>query len=209
MVQFSSYQALEKLLERNQNYVSGQSSCFQGVTKQERKKLVQGQLPYAAILGCADSRVVPEFVFDAVPGELFVCRNAGNLVDENVLSSIEYAVNHLGCALICVMGHSSCGAIKAAVNHSRFKDLEQAKESFHVLKLAKRIGCHLELPGKERTIDAEVVDSTARKNVEHNCVQFMLQSPTISKMVKSRVIGLVGLWHELESGKIDVITQLT
>ena len=75
------------------------------------------QHPFAIILGCADSRVIPELIFDQGVGDLFVIRLAGNVADDAVIASIEYAIEHLGTRLVVVLGHENCGAVKAAVNH--------------------------------------------------------------------------------------------
>src|SRR6266700_5152546 len=83
-----------------------------------RAELAKSQHPFAIILSCSDSRVPPEIVFDEGLGDLFVVRVAGNVVDDDVLGSIEYAVEHLGSSLVVVMGHQSCGAVKAVVDKS-------------------------------------------------------------------------------------------
>lgn len=107
-----SQPALAKLKEGNSRFVSGKPSPKNLV--EQRQSLVSGQKPYAIILTCSDSRVSPEHIFDAGLGELFVIRNAGNIAEPIALGSIEYAAEHLGSALLVVMGHESCGAVKAA-----------------------------------------------------------------------------------------------
>jgi len=106
--------ALAKLKEGNARFVESTVSSGKP-TAAKRTETAQGQHPFAIIVGCADSRTSPEIIFDQNIGDLFVTRNAGNLVDEHALGSIEYAVEHLGVRLIVVMGHSSCGAVTAAV----------------------------------------------------------------------------------------------
>ena len=102
----------ERLCEGNARFVSGESMQRDHVSR--RLELVSVQHPYAAVLTCADSRVSPEILFDAGLGDLFVVRNAGNVVDVNVLASLEYAVHHLGVDLVAVLGHYGCGAVNAA-----------------------------------------------------------------------------------------------
>ncbi len=104
--------ALNRLLEGNKRYVSGKLAEKDVGSAREATKA--GQKPFVTILTCADSRVVPEFIFDANIGELFVIRNAGNVVDAIVLGTIEYGVEHLGTPLLVVMGHEKCGAVTAA-----------------------------------------------------------------------------------------------
>jgi carbonic anhydrase len=106
--------ALAKLKEGNARFVG--SKVSQGKpTAARRAETAQSQHPFAIILGCADSRTSPEIVFDQNIGDLFVVRNAGNLVDDHALGSIEYAVEHLGARLIVVLGHERCGAVNAAL----------------------------------------------------------------------------------------------
>src|SRR6266850_3490662 len=106
--------ALTKLKEGNARFVG--SKVSQGKpTAARRAETAQGQHPFAIILGCADSRTSPEIVFDQNIGDLFVVRNAGNLVDDHALGSIEYGVEHLGARLIVVLGHERCGAVIAAL----------------------------------------------------------------------------------------------
>ena len=106
--------ALAKLKEGNARYMNSKVSAGKP-TATRRAETAQGQHPFAAILGCADSRVSPEIVFDQNIGDIFVDRNAGNLVDDHTLGTIEYGVEHLGVRLIVVLGHERCGAVQAAV----------------------------------------------------------------------------------------------
>lgn len=106
--------ALAKLKEGNARYVSSKVSSGKP-TAARRAETAQGQHPFAAILGCADSRATPEIIFDQNIGDIFVDRNAGNLVDDHTLGTIEYGVEHLGVRLIVVLGHERCGAVQAAV----------------------------------------------------------------------------------------------
>ena len=112
----SAEEALTRLKGGNQRYVS---SCrYDGnITEMKRCELAEeGQHPFAVIISCSDSRVIPEVIFNAGLGELFVIRSAGNVVDGCTLGSIEYAVGHMGCNLVVVLGHTSCGAIAEAIN---------------------------------------------------------------------------------------------
>jgi carbonic anhydrase len=106
--------ALAKLKEGNARFVSSKVSTSKP-TAARRAEIAQGQHPFAIILGCADSRTSPEIIFDQNIGDIFVDRNAGNLVDDHTLGTIEYGVEHLGVRLIVVLGHERCGAVQAAV----------------------------------------------------------------------------------------------
>ena len=114
--------ALAKLIAGNRRYVQHRQQ-YPDQSLPHRKELVSGQHPFAVILGCADSRVPPELLFDQGLGDLFVIRVAGNLVDDVVLGSIEYAVEHLGTKLIMVLGHEKCGAVSAAVEGGTVRDI--------------------------------------------------------------------------------------
>ncbi len=116
-VNISAEDALEILKRGNSDYVK----CPHiGNISQERRAFTSefGQHPYAAIVTCSDSRVIPEAIFSAGIGDLFVIRSAGNTVDRFILDSLEYAVGHLGCNLVVVMGHTDCGAISTAMSHT-------------------------------------------------------------------------------------------
>ena len=106
--------ALQRLMEGNKRFVTSHVTYRALTIKKTREGLVRGQKPYAIILSCSDSRVPPEIIFDETLGQLFVVRVAGNILDPVVLGSIEYAVEHLGPALIMVLGHEACGAVTSA-----------------------------------------------------------------------------------------------
>lgn len=107
-------EALAKLQEGNARFVKSKVSAGKP-TAARRAETAQAQHPFAIVLGCADSRTSPEIVFDQNLGDIFVARNAGNLVDDHTLGSIEYAVEHFGVRLIVVLGHERCGAVTAAL----------------------------------------------------------------------------------------------
>ncbi|MDD6057051.1 MAG: carbonic anhydrase [Clostridiales bacterium] len=109
----SADEALQLLKEGNQRYLENRNSDKSDYAEY-RKVLAAGQKPFAIVLCCADSRVAPEIFFDQKLGDIFVIRNAGNVVDETVLGSIEYGAEHLGSPLVVVIGHSCCGAVTAA-----------------------------------------------------------------------------------------------
>lgn len=108
-------EALEKLKNGNEHYLSAEKNEGDISPALREKTCAQGQSPYAVIVTCSDSRVIPESIFSAGLGELFVIRVAGNVIDNHQLGSIEYAAEHLGCRLIVVMGHDHCGAVGAAI----------------------------------------------------------------------------------------------
>ena len=109
--------ALEKLKNGNELYLQSQTDSGDISLKKRTDTCENGQHPYAIIITCSDSRVIPESIFSAGIGDLFVIRVAGNVMDDHQLGSVEYAASHLGVKLIVVMGHNHCGAVDAAINH--------------------------------------------------------------------------------------------
>lgn len=113
----TAQEALTKLMNGNKIYRDSDTSRGDISLAKRVRTCREGQTPYAIIIACSDSRVIPESVFSAGIGELFVIRVAGNVIDNHQLGSIEYAAEHLGCKLIMVLGHDHCGAVDAAINH--------------------------------------------------------------------------------------------
>ena len=113
----SADEAVEKLKFGNEKYLQSRTSSGDISPEARRETCENGQKPYAVIVTCSDSRVIPESIFSASIGELFVIRVAGNVMDDHQLGSIEYAVEHLGIRLVAVLGHDHCGAVDAAINH--------------------------------------------------------------------------------------------
>lgn len=113
-----AFETLERLKDGNKEYVNAKSNTADVSPERRRQTVENGQHPYAVIVSCSDSRVIPESIFSAGIGDLFVIRVAGNVVDSFQLGSIEYAVEHLGCRLVVVLGHTHCGAVGAAHGHN-------------------------------------------------------------------------------------------
>ena len=114
---YTAMEALQKLKDGNARYLTASKNEGDISPARRAKTCDCGQTPYAIIITCSDSRVIPESIFSAGIGELFVIRVAGNVIDDHQLGSIEYAAEHLGCRLIVVMGHDRCGAVNAAISH--------------------------------------------------------------------------------------------
>ncbi|MEM4336115.1 MAG: carbonic anhydrase [Candidatus Anstonellales archaeon] len=118
-------EAIEKLKEGNRRFVSGQRAGYNFAER--RKEVLGGQKPFVTIVTCSDSRVVPEFIFDANIGELFVVRTAGNILDDVSLGSVEYGTGHLKTPLLLILGHEKCGAVTATCSggkaHGKIKDI--------------------------------------------------------------------------------------
>ena len=114
---YSAEQALQSLRSGNLQYLAAKNGTGDISPQKRMDTLQNGQQPFAVIVTCSDSRVIPEYIFSADIGDLFVIRVAGNVIDDHQLGSIEYAAEHLGIRLVVVLGHDHCGAVDAAINH--------------------------------------------------------------------------------------------
>lgn len=165
----------------------------------DRQHLAQGQHPFVAVLCCADSRVCPEFVFDQKPGSIFEVRNAGNVVDDDVMASLEYAVEHLHVPLVIILGHTSCGAI-AAVHDAGDKPLPH-----HLRALQEHMrGIRPESLNSLGRHDTELLDRLARANARNQADELRNQSEPIRQALSSGHVRLMyGLYH-LDSGIVEL-----
>ena len=111
-------EALQKLKDGNRAYMTAKTAGGDVSPELRARTCAEGQAPYAIVVTCSDSRVIPEAIFSAGIGDLFVIRVAGNVIDDHQLGSIEYAAGHLGSRLVVVLGHDHCGAVDAAINHN-------------------------------------------------------------------------------------------
>jgi carbonic anhydrase len=164
-------------------------------------RLAKGQQPYATILGCADSRVVPELIFDAVLGELFVVRVAGNVLSPEVAASFQYAGAHLQTPLFVVLGHEGCGAVKAALE-SRFEGVQHRSR---IQLLVDGILPVLEGIDREQPPDVQL--STAVEANVRWTVRQILDSPEGQARFSEGRIRLMGAVYELESGRVRLLDQ--
>lgn len=193
----SPQQALERLMQGNDRYLTNNSTHID--FNQTREALTRGQNPYACILSCSDSRVAPEMCFDSERGDLFVTRVAGNYVAPSVLASLEYGTAVLKSPLIMVLGHTSCGAIGAAIK--AVKD-DQAFPG-HIQSIASDLG-----PAVRAALDASPKDLDAeatRQNVMLNVLKLKQATPVLSRLTKSSSLLIVGGVYDLETGRVERI----
>lgn len=183
-------EALQKLKAGNARFAADKPST-RDVGKARRAELAKGQKPFAIVLACADSRVTPELIFDQGLGDLFVLRLAGNVADPAILGSIEYAIEHLHTPLIVVLGHESCGAVKAAVDGGKIDgNLGWLVERVHA--------------GKDLPKDPEAALAAGIKNnVLYQVEQFSTQSKVIKEFVHAKRLQLAAGVYSLSSGKVD------
>lgn len=187
-----AYQALEKLIAGNKRYVT-ERYAKPDIGYKKRLELIRGQQPFAAILGCADSRIPPEIIFDQGLGDLFVVRTAGQVVDTVVLGSLEYAVEHLAVRLILVLGHQDCGAVKAA--------LSGAEAPLHLCSILQAI-----VPAVENAkhCTGELLPNAIRANIDFNIDKLKSASPVLRKAIPAKGLQIIGAIHNIYDGNVDM-----
>jgi carbonic anhydrase len=188
--------ALERLMQGNGRYVEGVSKRHD--FQHEREALTLGQNPFAGILGCADSRVAPEYAFDAGRGDLFTCRVAGNIANAETIASLEYAVLVLNTPLLMVLGHQSCGAVEAAIQSIK----DGTTLPGHLPSLVESIG-----PAVKATLGEpnHTLDDAIRQNVLLNVERVKKAAPILSKSVDEDKIRVVGAIYNLRTGRVELV----
>jgi carbonic anhydrase len=184
-------QIIERLQSGNERFVADQLEA-KLQNSNRRDDLTGGQQPFAIILSCADSRVVPELTFDTGLGELFVVRVAGNIANTSSMASIEYAVAHLGTQVIVVLGHESCGAVTAAVNGG--------DNGYNLNHLLSHVTPAIAAAGEEATV-TEVV----KVNAELTAKELAGRSTIIGEAVASGKVKIVPAYYNLGSGRVDFL----
>lgn len=185
--------ALEQLLDGNKRFVSA-SLNHPNQDEDRRVSLGSGQAPFAAILACADSRVPPEVLFDQGLGDLFVVRVAGNIINDQLLGSLEYAAAHLNTPLIIVLGHTSCGAIGAVASGA---DLEG-----HIASLAPAIQPAVD---KVKDQEGDLTDNAAKEVARMTAEQLQNSQPIMADLVKEGKVKIVPAFYDLESGEVALL----
>ena len=189
--------ALQRLMEGNARYVRNQIDVKD--FSAGRAARAQAQYPIAAILSCADSRVAPEFIFDRDPGELFVCRVAGNYMNVDILASLEYGVEVLGAPLIMVLGHTNCGAVKAVLQYE--KDRKPLPGHLQMLLDAVSPG----VVEAMRQGPTNQLDHAIEANVRHNAQRLRQAHPVIAKAVDEKRLDVVSAVYELATGEVRLL----
>ena len=188
-------QALARIVAGNRRFVRGQAR-FPTVKKEVLAALAKGQSPYATILGCSDSRVPPELVFDAGFGELFIVRVAGNVMSPEVMGSWQYAAVHLRTPLFVVLGHEGCGAVQAALA----ANFAGARERSRIERLLENIRPALEAIPADLPPDRQL-RAAVEANVRWTMHQ-VLETPEAKARAKEGVLKLVGAVYELATGRV-------
>lgn len=178
-------ESLQRLIEGNKRYATDQL-LYPNHSSDRRKELREIQTPFATILGCSDSRVAPEILFDQGLGDLFIVRVAGNVVGGIELDSIEYSARHLGSSLVLVLGHQACGAV-TAVMEGKTDDIEEI--------------AHLIEPAIQ---DVKTLEEAIKANVRAVVAQ-LRKTPLIKRLISEKKIDCIGAYYHLGSGKVEML----
>ena len=202
--QLSTQAAYQRLAEGNARFVNGHSKQNQYDTINRREQLKEGQEPFAIILGCSDSRVPAEIVFDQSLGDLFVIRIAGNIVAPSQIGSIEFAVERFGSPLVVVLGHTKCGAITATVE-SLTSTSTVKSQCAHIGSIVKRITPSVtELLKSDLKNDRDALISSACKaNIRASVNQLRHSSEFIEQMLDQKKLDIIGAEYDLDTGIVE------
>ena len=188
-------EVLEHLKDGNERFVRGEPR-FAVVCKEKLADLARAQRPYATIVGCSDSRVAPELIFDAGLGELFIIRVAGNVISREVMGSLQYAAVHLGTPLFVVLGHEGCGAVTAALD-AIHRGVQQQSHIQHLLDTI--------IPGLVGIEPGLAADEELQRGVEANVRWSMAQimaTPGVKARAAKGKMKLVGAVYEIATGRV-------
>jgi carbonic anhydrase len=199
----SATDALERLLKGNRRFASGVASGEGLSSRSRRAELVAGQTPFAIVLGCSDSRVPAEIVFDQGLGDLFVIRVAGNVVAPSQIGSVEFAAERFGTRLVVVLGHSQCGAVLATI-----EELQRPSEtqSRNLRSIVYRIRPAVEglLSTDLRENPTALVSEAVRANVRVSANQLRHGSEVLERLIEQDGLLIVGAEYSLETGLVHV-----
>lgn len=191
-------QVLESLKKGNESFTGD------GLTLRDHSAMVRkaasGQYPKAVILSCLDSRIPVEDIFDKGIGDLFVARVAGNLVNEDILGSMEFGCKVAGAKLILVMGHNECGAVKAGIDNVQLGNISSL-----VNKIRPAVDSSSNFNGEKGSKNKNYVDNVAQSNVRLNISLIKLKSDILREMVEKSEIKIVGAFYDLNTGKVNFI----
>lgn len=191
--------SLKLLEEGNARFVNGEAT-IKDISEDKREDLaVEGQFPFAVIVGCSDSRVPPELIFDQGLGDLFEIRVAGNVIDPVSLGSVEYAAEHLGCQLVVVMGHEKCGAVKAT--------MEGGEAPGSIGSIVEKIKPSVEKVKASGTAEDQVYEKSIDENIK-NSIAEVEKSPIVEELVTSGKLKVVGAKYDLDTGKVEILSEV-
>ncbi|HEX3939558.1 MAG TPA: carbonic anhydrase [Xanthobacteraceae bacterium] len=189
--------ALHRLMEGNARYVRGETRRHD--FHHEREALSKGQNPFAAILSCADSRIAPELCFDTARGDLFVCRIAGNFASDEMIASLEYAVQVLNTPLILVLGHEACGAVDATIKSVK----DGTTLPGHLPSLVAAIRPAVEAAQGQ---PGDLLENAIRQNVKLNVDKLKSATPILKSFVDDNKIKVTGGIYALRTGRVEYLS---
>lgn len=185
--------ALARLKAGNERFVATPLT-HPNQTAERRTEVAASQHPFAMVVACADSRVAPEILFDTGLGDLFVVRNAGNLLDDHVLASLEYAVEHLHAPLLVVLGHTRCGAVTAAVQGGELPG--------HLPSIAESLAPAVAMAAKK---PGDRVENAVRIHARLSAAALPGLSPLLAAAVKSGHLAIVAARYDLTTGRVEIL----
>jgi carbonic anhydrase len=194
----SSLDPMAKLKAGNQRFSTGKAVHLHQDSAKV-KELVGGQKPFVVVVSCSDSRVPPEEIFDQGLGDIFTIRTAGNVMSDYEIGSIEYAVEHLGTKLIVVMGHESCGAVSAFLEHEKDDNVPG-----HIKSIIAALKSEPELQDTLKTRD-NLLPRAVRANVRHDVKQLQTSEPILQELYKKGEITVVGAVYHLNTGQVEFL----
>lgn len=194
---FSPDEAVAQLKAGNERFVGGKTiNC--NLMEQVRETSA-GQAPFAAIVGCIDSRVPPELVFDQRIGDVFCARVAGNFVNTDIIGSLEFATKVTGARAIVVLGHNDCGAIKGAIDRVKLGNLTATLAHIQPAVAASKTS------GERTSKNAPFVQAVAEANVRMAVAMLKSRSPIIKGLVSAGQLSVVGAMHDLATGRVTFL----
>ena len=196
--QITPEKALEMLKEGNERFLNGE--MHERDLMQMVSQTAKGQYPFAVVLGCIDSRVPPELVFDQGIGDIFTPRIAGNFVNEDILGSMEFATKVAGSKIIVVLGHSSCGAVKGACDHVELGNLTHTLSN--IMPAINAVNAVLDVPGPRNSSNSEYVEHVSHANVKLTVQDILNRSPVMKEMVDNGELMVVGAMHDVSTGRV-------
>lgn len=197
----SAQEALARLQEGNRRFVANECLGDAAISQARRAEATQGQSPFAIILGCSDARVPAELVFDQGIGDLFVIRVAGNIVAPSLIGSVEFAATQFNTRLVVVLGHTSCGAVKATLNEL----LEPGEASLNLRSIVNRVRPSVEglLHTDLRHNHDELIQQAIRSNVQASVNHLKYGSDVLEDLIQNQGLVVVGAEYDLETGVVD------
>jgi carbonic anhydrase len=193
-------QVLESLRLGNERFVSGKPRARD--TLHDQRTTAAGQYPHAVVLSCIDSRAPAEIVFDAGIGDIFNARIAGNIADNDLVGSMEFACAVSGAKLVLVMGHTNCGAIKGAIDRVQLGNLTGLLK-----KIDPAVASVRDVPGERNSKNKKFVEAVAEANVRLTVERIRKLSPILSDMEKAGKIEITGCIYDLETGRVRFLPR--